>query len=105
LGWYARAWRTARSSLDDLALSDDELGGRYRRVTATGLLTAPAWAPFFRGVEPYTDLINEATKVVADPTAVLGFPYDGRLPVSHNASLLERAARDHLTRWQSSDAY
>jgi len=105
LGWYARAWSRSGSSLVELALTPEERAGSYGRVRATGLLRTPSWAPFLRGIEPYTALVKAISQVVADPAAVLEFAYDWRLPVAHNATELEREARDHLTRWRSSVEY
>src|SRR5260370_25604951 len=39
-----------------LHLTDDERAGRTVRITATGLLRFPAWAPWLAGFEPYTAL-------------------------------------------------
>lgn len=105
LGWYARAWARRGTALDALALTSAEREGDYGRVRATGLLKAPAWAPFLRGIEAYTGLVKAIRRVVANPAAVLEFSYDWRLPAAHNAIALEEAARDHLSRWRSSDAY
>jgi hypothetical protein len=105
LDWYAKAWSSSHSSLDDLALSREERDGGYGRVKATGLLKTPSWAPFLRGIEPYRALVKTIKKVVAHPGAVLEFPYDWRLPVAYNAKSLEVAARAHLSWWQASDEF
>src|SRR5262249_61866921 len=84
-GWYADAWTRGRG-LRALLLSEDERAGRYGRIMATGLLRAPAWAPWLAGVEPYTDLVAAVTSVVADPAAVLGFGYGWRVPGAHHAA-------------------
>lgn len=107
LGWYAGAWMNKvriapgnRSPLDELALTDDERNGHYGRIRATSLLRKPAWAPFLRGLEPYGDLIKGIDKdVVVHRDAIRAFPYDWRLPVAYNATLLERCIREHLAAW------
>lgn len=88
-----------------LHLDDEERCGRYGRLKATGLLRTPAWAPFFQGLEPYGDLLQEVKRTVADPAAVLEFAYDWRLPLSHNGQLLSEAAHRHLAAWRASDAH
>ncbi|WP_214404027.1 lipase/acyltransferase domain-containing protein [Pseudonocardia lacus] len=104
LGWYRQAWRHP-SSLARLALTDAEREGDYSRVRPAGLLRAPAFAPFLRGIEPYGGLVNAITEVVADPAAVLEFAYDWRLPVTHNAALLHTAAAEHLDTWRNHPTY
>nr|BFE72075.1 hypothetical protein GCM10020092_053760 [Actinoplanes digitatis] len=92
LRWYGRAW-SSKSGLDALALSDAErdrlADGCYdpqtARVTATGLLEFPAALPFLDGMEPYTNLLKRLRTVVADPAAIVTFPYDWRLPVTVNS--------------------
>lgn len=101
--WYARIW-TSPGALARVALSPDELAGRYGRVRATGLLRFPAFAPMLRGIEPYTRLVERLRAVTAHPDAVLEFPYDWRLPVANNASRLARAVEEHLARWRSHPA-
>lgn len=105
LGWYGRAWLSRRSTLDGLALDADEQGGTYGRVSADSLLRVPAYAPFLQGVEPYTDLVTALRAVVAHPDAVLEFPYDWRLPVTHNATELHQKARAHLAAWRDHPEY
>jgi pimeloyl-ACP methyl ester carboxylesterase len=97
--WYVSAW-TSGASLKALALDDDEQAGRYGRVTATRLLRFPAFAPFLAGHEPYTRLVKGLRAVAAHPDAVIEFPYDWRLPVAHNATLLADAAHRHLLNWR-----
>lgn len=103
LGWYVRSW--SGNALQDLHLTEAEREGQYGRVTATGLLQLPAFAPFLNGLEPYTDLVKAIQAVVYDDAAVLEFPYDWRLPVSYNAGLLAEAAERHLTTWRTHPAY
>ncbi len=104
LGWYREAWRHPES-LARLALTPAERAGDYSRITATGLLRRPAFAPFLRGLEPYGDLVDVVTASVADPAAVLEFAYDWRLPVTHNAALLHAAAAAHLETWRTHPRY
>ena len=98
-GWYLKAW-CAPGELARLQLTDEEREGHYGRVTAAGLLTMPAYAPGLSGFEPYTDLIDGITEVVADRAAILEFAYDWRLPVEYNAKLLAGAAHAHLKAWR-----
>jgi hypothetical protein len=105
LGWYRRAWSEEESSLDQLRLTPAELNGEYGRVEPAGLLRMPAFAPFLRGLEPYTPLIRALQSVVIDPAAVLQFSYDWRLPVTHNAQRLALAAKIHLDSWRLHPAF
>lgn len=100
LGWYVSAW-TFGGALDDLAVTEAERDGAVGRVRATRLLRLPAFAPFLRGVEPYTELLAGLRRVVAHRDAVIEFPYDWRLSVDHNARLLATAAGEHLERWRA----
>lgn len=100
----ASAW-VGKDRMRPLHMDDAERSGDYGRVVATGLLRVPAWAPFLRGFEPYGDLVRAARGSVADPAAVLEFPYDWRLPVAHNGRLLVEAAYQHLDAWRNSDAH
>lgn len=97
--WYVSAWTSGRS-LAGLRVSDAERTGSTRRVTATRLLRAPAFAPFLRGAEPYRELVAGVSGVMADPQAVLEFPYDWRLSVARIARTFGDTAIDHLRRWQ-----
>lgn len=99
-GWYARAWRTGGPGMWPLAVSEDDLAGRVSGVEAVGLLKFAAFAPILAGLEPYSSLVREITKVVRHPSAVLEFAYDWRLPVAHNAALLAIAIQDHLWQWR-----
>ncbi|MFJ5026814.1 hypothetical protein ACIQB5_01725 [Streptomyces sp. NPDC088560] len=96
----ARVWR-CRDGLLPLHLTPEERAGKYGRVRATGLLRVPAWAPFLQGFEPYGDLVDAVRKVVADPAAILEFPYDWRLPVAVNGAQLAAMARSHLDAWRA----
>lgn len=98
-GAYLSAWWSG-ASLQRLHLCDQERQGRYGRVTASRLLRFPAWLPFLQGIEPYTTLVEDLRQVVADPAAVLEFPYDWRLPVAYNADRLAAAAMAHLEAWR-----
>ncbi|MBM9507161.1 lipase/acyltransferase domain-containing protein [Actinacidiphila acididurans] len=93
-----QVWRDP-SALRHLHLTPEERTGNVGRVRATALLRVPAWAPVLQGLEPYGALLRTAGDAVADPRAVLAFPYDWRLPVEHNGSLLAQAARRHLDSW------
>lgn len=97
--WYVRAWVTG-SSLNKLAVTDDERLGRVGRVRATRTLRFPAFVPLLQGMEPYTRLLAEAKRFVPHPNAVLEFAYDWRLAISHNAELLAKAAERHLADWR-----
>jgi hypothetical protein len=97
--WYMQAWLTG-SSVEKLAVTDDERAGRVGRVQPTGLLKTAAWAPILRGAEPYRKLVAGLTALV-HRDAVREFAYDWRLSVEHNAALLATAAGAHLERWQA----
>ncbi|MFG3056096.1 hypothetical protein ACGFZP_34800 [Kitasatospora sp. NPDC048239] len=88
-----------------LHLTPAEREGRYGRIEPAGLLTASTWAPFLKGVEPYTDLVDTIREVVADRAAVLEFGYDWRLPVAVNGARLAAAARRHLDAWRTRPAH
>ena len=94
VGWYLRGW-TSGSSLQALHLTDAERNGDYGRVEATRLLRFPAFAPVLQGFEPYTRLIERVRGAVVHNDAVAEFPYDWRLPISHNSLLLAEALRRH----------
>jgi pimeloyl-ACP methyl ester carboxylesterase len=100
LQWYVRAWTTGHS-LDALRVNDDERSGRTGRITASRLLTSPAFAPILRGIEPYRRLTSRLREIAPVLEAVRSFPYDWRLPVAHNAAALADAADDHLRWWRS----
>ncbi|MFI5562502.1 hypothetical protein ACIA2T_24770 [Amycolatopsis japonica] len=103
-GWYVDAWATG-GSLQKLELTAGEREGRVGRIRATKLLQFPAFAPFMAGFEPYTNLTKRIRQVVADPAAILEFPYDWRLPVEYNAGLLALAAERHLDSWRRHPAH
>jgi hypothetical protein len=97
--WYVSAWTTGEA-LRRLAVTEAERGGDTRRVRATRLLATPAAVPLFHGVEPYTRLRAAVRRACAHPDAVVDFPYDWRLPVTHNAARLGRLAEEHLAAWR-----
>jgi hypothetical protein len=103
-GAYAKAWLTG-STLRRMRLTDAERDGRYDRIEARRLLSFPSWLSFLQGVEPYTDLVRALRQVVADPAAVLEFPYDWRLPVSYNAGRLAERAMARLDWWRAQPAH
>jgi hypothetical protein len=96
---YASFW-TSGSPWEKLKVTHDERSGRTSRVKATGLLTAPAFAPLLRGVEPYSRLTEGIRGVVLHRDAVLEYPYDWRLSVPHNANRLATVAAQHLETWR-----
>jgi pimeloyl-ACP methyl ester carboxylesterase len=98
-GWYVKAWMGG-SSLQRLAVTEEERSGRTGRMNATRTLRAPAFAPFLRGFEPYTQLLAGARRSVVDPAALREFAYDWRLAIDHNAGELARIAEEHLTAWR-----
>ncbi|AZS69661.1 hypothetical protein DDE74_00500 [Streptomyces lydicus] len=93
-----QAWRNSQM-FQELRLTPQERAGTFGRVRATALLRTPAWAPVLQGFEPYAALCRTVDDAVADPRAVLTFPYDWRLSVEYNGRLLARAARRHLEAW------
>ncbi|MFE3716457.1 lipase/acyltransferase domain-containing protein [Streptomyces cyaneofuscatus] len=102
--WLARAW-LSRDGLAPLHLTPEEQDGTFGRVQARRLLRAPAWSPFLRGIEPYHKLTRAIEETVADPAAIMPFPYDWRLPVAVNARLLAAEARKHLEQWRRHPAH
>lgn len=96
---YAAFW-TSGSPWEKLKVTQDERSGRTGRVKATGLLTAPAFAPLLRGIEPYWRLTEGIRGVVPHRDAVLEYPYDWRLSVPHNANRLATVAAQHLETWR-----
>jgi Lecithin:cholesterol acyltransferase len=95
--WYVSAWTTGRS-LSDLAVSQAEIDGGFRRVKATRLLRFPGFMPMLAGLEPYTKLLRRLRDVVAHHSQVAEFPYDWRLPIAHNAAILANFCDLHLQR-------
>jgi pimeloyl-ACP methyl ester carboxylesterase len=96
---YASFW-TGSSPWEKLKVTEEERSGRMGRVKATGLLTASAFAPLLRGIEPYTRLTEAVRGTVLHRDAVLEYPYDWRLSVAHNARILATAAARHLETWR-----
>lgn len=101
--WLTSAW-TSGSMLPSLQVTNEERAGHDGRIRATRLLRTPTLMPGFAGIEPYTPLTRSLQRACRHPEAVLEFPYDWRLPVAHNARLLEVAAEEHLQRWRSHPA-
>ncbi|MFE9773592.1 AAA family ATPase [Streptomyces sp. NPDC005931] len=99
----ARTWLRDGGS-DDLRLTADELRGDQQRVRPVSLLRTPSWAPMLGGIESYEPLRRTVRSYAAHPDAVLDFPYDWRLAVTHNARLLAQAAAWHLERWRAHPA-
>jgi hypothetical protein len=104
LDWYVRAWTTG-SGIQDLKLTDAESGGDYGRVRPVGLLRFPGFARYFRGMDPYGPLVKSMRHWVMHDTAVRPFPYDWRLPVSHNARLLAEFTNRCLAEWRRHEAH
>jgi hypothetical protein len=96
---YASFW-TGRSAWERLKVTEEERSGNIGRVKATRLLTAPAFAPLLRGIEPYTRLADAVRGTVLHRDAVLEYPYDWRLSVAHNARMLATVAAQHLETWR-----
>jgi pimeloyl-ACP methyl ester carboxylesterase len=98
-GAFVRSW-IGGSPLTAMRLAPGEWQERRPRVMPKALITGPVWLPELRGLEPYTGLLRELGRVVADPAALRTFPYDWRLPVHHNAQLLSEAVERHLAQWR-----
>ncbi|MFD0056952.1 hypothetical protein ACFVHR_24880 [Streptomyces sp. NPDC127168] len=103
-GWLIKSW-TMPGGMTALQMTEDELTGRSGRIKPLQLLRHSAWTPYFKGFEPYTDLISAVHECTAHPDQVLEFPYDWRMPVAHNARLLAEAARRHLEAWHKHPAH
>jgi hypothetical protein len=101
---YSRLWLVG-SDAKRLHATPEEQEGRYGRVVPGGIIRSPVFAPIARGFEPYTKLVERLQAAVVDPSAVLEFSYDWRLPVEHNARCLARAARAHLDGWRGHEAH
>ncbi|MDR2381512.1 MAG: hypothetical protein LBE08_10160, partial [Bifidobacteriaceae bacterium] len=101
-------WLTpqARDTIERLRVTDEELGGRVQRVKPAGLIQAPVWAPFLRGLMPYTGLIANLRRHPAldATTPVVGFAYDWRLDIDSAARRLGRTVADCLQKWSGSAA-
>lgn len=98
-GWYVKAW-TSGSSLQALAVTEDERNGRVGRVKATRTLRVPAFAPILRGFEPYSAMLAAVKRFVVHDEAVQEFAYDWRLAIHHNATELAKVAEEHLRTWR-----
>ncbi|WP_327145240.1 esterase/lipase family protein [Nocardia sp. NBC_01327] len=94
-GLLSKMWLGSADAFERLKYDPDDT-----RIEPGRLLRVPAYAPFLKGYEPYTDLIEDLTKIVQDPRAIGQFGYDWRLPVRRNAQLLAVAIDQHLTRWR-----
>lgn len=97
---YRHLW-TGRGAWEKLKVTDDERDGRTSRVVADALIGFGAFAPVLGGFEPYTAMVARLRGWLADPTALLEFAYDWRLPVRHNGRLLADAIDRHLTAWRA----
>ena len=96
---YVSFW-TGSSSWEKLKVTEEERSGRMGRVKATRLLTALAFAPLLRGIEPYTRLTEAVRGIALHRDAVMEYPYDWRLSVAHNARILATVAARHLETWR-----
>lgn len=88
-----------------LAVSEEERAGRLTRVKATGLLNVADWLPGLGGMQPYGQIVWRLSRNALHKDAVSAFPYDWRLSVAHNGSLLRQAALDHLNAWRNHRAH
>lgn len=96
---YTRLW-TSAEGIRRLYLTDKERAGNYSRVRAVRTLRFPSASPGLGGFEPYTSLVKRIREQTPHPDAVAEFPYDWRLSVPTNASLLADAAEQHLQQWR-----
>lgn len=94
-GLLSRMWLGSMDVFERLKYDPDDT-----RVVPNRLLRMPAYAPFLKGCEPYTGLIEDLEKVVQHPRAIGEFGYDWRRPVRRNAELLAVAIDEHLGRWR-----
>lgn len=94
-----RMWAQAEG-MADLRVTDAEYAGRTGRLIPRRLITAPAFAPWLGGFEPYARLLSGIRKVAPGSGQVLEFPYDWRLSVEFNARRLAREAANHLRQWR-----
>ncbi len=97
---YASLW-TSGSLWEKLKVTDDERSGKVGRIKATRLLTAPAFAPLLRGIEPYSRIMAGIRAIALHRDAVLEYPYDWRLPIAYNAEQLATVAEKHLGNWRA----
>ncbi|MFF8413739.1 lipase/acyltransferase domain-containing protein [Streptomyces omiyaensis] len=88
-----------------LAVTDAERAGRTGRVEATGVLNVADWFPGLGHAQPYNALISGLRGAALHKAAVRPFPYDWRLSVAHNGSLLAREIRLHLEAWRTHAAH
>lgn len=102
LRWYYNVW--TENQFSGLRLTDAERDGAYGRVEPTALLQSPAFLPKFDKVNPYGELVKRLQGSAIHPDAVATFPYDWRLPVSHNGALLACLIRRHSKAWSQHPA-
>lgn len=102
LGWYFKHWKEGQ--FRSLRLTDQERAGEYGRVVASRLLSSPSFLPKFDVVNPYSALVARLRANAVDPAAVETFPYDWRLPVSHNGAILARVIECHAHKWSKHPA-
>lgn len=102
LRWYFDVWKS--NQFRSLALTQRERDGDYGRITATDLLSGPAFLPKFGKVNPYHALVKRLRGDSVHPDAVTTFPYDWRLPVAYNGALLAWQIKQHVERWNQHPA-
>lgn len=102
LRWYFDVWKS--NQFKSLALTQRERDGEYGRITATDLLSGPAFLPRFGLTNPYYNLVKRLQGDSVHPDAVTTFPYDWRLPVAYNGALLARRIEQHVQRWNQHPA-
>ncbi|MFE6926339.1 esterase/lipase family protein [Nocardia sp. NPDC057663] len=91
----ARMWTAPTERLAPLAVDPDRTTVKPGR-----LLRVPTFAPFLRGIDPYTKLVKALEGIVRHPAAVSQFGYDWRLPVRYNAGLLAEHIDAHASWWR-----
>ena len=96
-GW--RMW-TRPEGTAGLRVTSAERAGRTGRVIPRRFITAPGFAPWLGGFEPYSRLVAGIRQVAPAPEQVLEFPYDWRLAVDYNSRRLAREGAEHLWRWR-----
>jgi pimeloyl-ACP methyl ester carboxylesterase len=94
----AETWLSGR--FRRLLVTDEDLDG-HGSVEATGLLQRVGWMPLLGGCEPYTELVKRLQNVVVNPSAVVEFPYDWRLPVDLNGRLLADRCHQVIAAWRA----
>lgn len=102
LRWYFDVWKS--NQFRSLALTQRERDGDYGRITATNLLSSPAFLAKFGKINPYHALLNRLRGDSVHPDAVTAFPYDWRLPVCYNGALLARHVEQHVDKWNKHPA-